>query len=357
MRQDILRMIYFCYRTANFAQKRNMAVLEAFESSTPQGRILKMDKKRKLQSIAAVVIALVLFFAGIATEKISSEQRSSASKNYEYDSVSDSAGDTYVLESDESAEESAELYTKGAENQKIVYTGTVEIGTDSIDKSYKKVTETMKEHEATFESVSDSSTSKTMVIRVPKDKFISMYESLSEVGGNITYSNVSMTDMTKTYTDNARRLDILQTEYKELKELMGTAKTVQDILSIKDRMTELTYEMEQLKGSNDDIDYDSNFSRLEVTLHLAGGSSPVSFGYQIKEAFIDGINMIKNLFLLLVELWWVILIGVGIFVFIKKRHKKGKNAISKAVTGDVAEEIRQDIAAEENTQDVASEEQ
>ena len=301
-------------------------------------------KKTILYSIVAVILVFVLLFIGIliGTNHNSYDSYGDAYKSYgskSINAVEDGAeyGDTYVANEDMAEGDSVNnrLFTQSEKNQKLVYTGDVTIGTENIKKSYKKITEKMEEFGATFESVNESSSYKTMTIRVSKDKFMALYESLSEVDGNITYSNISITDMTKSYTDNERRLDILKTEYDELKSLMKSANKVEDILSVRDRLSEITYEMEELKGSNDAIDYDSNFSRLEVTLQLTGSASPVSFWYQIKEAFSNSIYAIKALFLFLVEIWWVILAGFGIFFFAKKKISCNKEKSKKNNVKDI----------------------
>ena len=286
-------------------------------------------KKKYIYIGGAILLALLLLLSGIAIGQ--SHSYNYSDKNYiSEDYVSNSEyGDTYgdiTAKSEEAPEASASdegsLFSQTEKDQKLVYSGDVTIGTDNIQKSYDKVTEKMKEHNAVFESVNESSYYKTMIIRVPKDNFLSLYESLSEVDGSITSSNVSIDDMTKSYTDNERRLDILKTEYNELKDLMKKTDNVEDILSIRGRLSEITYEIEELQGTNDNIDYDANFSRLEVTLQLTGNNSPVSFWYQIKEAFHNSISAIKGLFLFLIEIWWIILLIVcGVFFFIKRKKK------------------------------------
>ena len=309
-----------------------------------------MTKTKKIiYSVLAVVLVFVLIFIGILIGQHNSygsyndydsyDSYNTKSVNAEY--AGEDYGDTFAVEEAANGDSSGSLFARSEEKQKLVYTGDVTIGTENINKSYKKITEKMQEFGATFESVNESASYKTMVIRVPKDKFMDMYESLSEVDGSITYSNVSISDMTKVYTDNERRLDILKTEYDELKDLMKDANKVDDILAIRDRLTDLTYEIESLKGSNDTIDYDANFSRLEVTLHLTGSASPVSFWYQIKEAFSNSIQAIKALFLFIIELWWVILAGLGIFFFVRKKVSQSKDEpkIEESKVEDIVKEV------------------
>ena len=281
---------------------------------------MKLKNKKIIIAVGIIVASILLLAIGSVIGRNlyfggSYSERSYMDTNYEY---SDAAGDA-VSETDQ------KLFSQAEEGQKLVYSGNVTIGTDNIKKSYKAIAESMEKNGASFESVSESSYSKTMVIRVPQKNFMDMYESLSEVSGTITSSNINIMDKTKSYTDNERRIGILQAEYDELKELMSKAQSVEEILSIKDRMLEVTYELEGLKGANDTIDYDANFARLEVSLQLNSSRDPLSFGHQIKEALGDSITAIKGVVLFLVRIWWILTLGIGAYLLLRRRRKSAEN--------------------------------
>lgn len=223
------------------------------------------------------------------------------------------------------------LFAKSQGEQKLIYSGSVSIGTDSIKKTSDKVAENMKKYDAFFESVNASSTYKTMIIRIPKKNYMAFYDSLSEVGGEITSSNIDITDSTKTYTDNAKRIEILQTEYDELKELMQKAETVEEVLSIRERMSTVTYEIESLKGSNETIDYDADYGKLSLTLNLNGSHDEASFGHRLKEAFSGGFHILKSIIIGLAYFWWAFLLAAYmIFATQKNIWPFRKRAIATA---------------------------
>lgn len=263
----------------------------------------------------------------------------------------DSAGDTFTNEATAEKDVSVDndsMFAESQGDQKLVYSGSVTIGTDSIKKSYEKVIENMKTYGAFFESVNESSGCKTMYIRVPQKNYMKFYESLSGVDGTITYSNVNIEDKTKTYKDNTKRMEILQTEYNELKELMEKANSVEEILTIKERMTNVTYEIETLKGANDTIDYDADYGSLSLTLQLNGSHDEASFWHQIKEAFSGGFHLLKQLVLMAVYMWWAILIAAYIIYasnkklwpFKVKKAKSSKQTESKEKTEEPKEEMK-----------------
>lgn len=307
-----------------------------------------MSKKSKKTIIIAAVAVVCLCIIGAIGSSLTRSLSSSGRYDEPFDSGrydsaleverSSLSGDDYGMAKSASngAEESADyIFPEAKENQKLIYTGYINIGTDSIKKTYKNILSNMNTYGAFFEAVDESSNYKSMTIRVPQDKFMEFYDALSEVGGTITSSNVNVTDATKRYADNQKRIDILETEYSELKEIMEKAKNVEDLLAVRDKMKEVTIELESLKSSNETIDYDAEYATLTVNLSLNGSHDETAFGHKIKEAFSNGLYMLENVCVGLITMWWLILIIVaGIFVWKKKGSLKKKNKESKEITAD-----------------------
>lgn len=269
------------------------------------------------KKLSVLVLLLVMMVGLTACPSGTSEYNTVSEYKAETEGAA-SNGDTVSVDKDS-------MFAETKDGQKLIYTGSVTIETDSIKKTYKKVTENMKEYGAFFESVNDSATYKSIDIRIPKKDYMKFYESLSEVDGTITSSSVNIQDSTKTYTDNEKRIEILQTEYDELKDLMTKANTVEEILSIRDRMSTVTYEIESLKGANNVIDYDAEYGSLNLTLSLNGSHEEASFWHQFKEAFSGGIYLFKKLILALTYLWWVILLAAYMIIASKKKWWPFKN--------------------------------
>ena len=131
--------------------------------------------------------------------------------------------------------------------------------------------------------------------------------------------------MTKTYVNNSRKIETLQAEYDDLLNLMSKAESVEDVLTIKDRLYNIQYELDSLQQSNNNIDYDANYSILTVYIEKSSSLSyKLPFSKQLKEAFSDSIEIIKDFILFLVTIWWIILI-ILLIIFRKKIFKKLKN--------------------------------
>ena len=209
------------------------------------------------------------------------------------------------------------------ENQKLIYTGNITIKCDDIVQTYDNLQKKMTEVDARFESINEYRGDKTMIIRVPKAQFMDFVNSLNGIGGEIVSSNISATDKTNQFLDNEHRIDILETEYNEIKALMDRATNIEEIMQIRDRLSEITYELESLQGYNKQITYDSDYAKLTITLskvYVSSTESP-SFSIQIKEAFNDGIYALRIFVLGLIRIWWLLLIVAAVIVLIVRKVK------------------------------------
>ena len=76
---------------------------------------------------------------------------------------------------------------------------------------------------------------------------------------NITYRQENVEDVTLDYVDVESRKKMLETEQQRLLELLETAESLDDILTIESRLTEVQYELDskesQLRTYDNQIDY------------------------------------------------------------------------------------------------------
>lgn len=219
--------------------------------------------------------------------------------------------------------------TPVVDGEKVVYSGRMSIGTEDINKTYESIVSKISVFEGRIESVRQSNKSKAITIRVPKSNFMSLYDSISTIeSGTITESDLSMVDYSKNYSDNERRLEILKKEYDEVLELMEMADDIDTILRIKDRLSDITYDIEEYTHINKNIDDKVDYSTLNISLYLIGNNTieDTPFGRKISDAFKESIEILKELFLIVIRLWWFISIIVIVVLAIKKirRVKKSK---------------------------------
>ena len=292
-------------------------------------------KKRYIILISIVSIVILLIAGGITANLHNSSAYKETSDSYEKDyytsmnSIGMRTGDAEIEFSENYETEETldnEFISKTDDNQKLIYTGDVSISSENIDKTYQELVSYMNKNNGKIESMSKSASTKKIIMRIPSENFLKMYDSLENLYGEISDSSMDVKDKTKEYTETAKKIEILETEYNELKEMMEQSNDVQDLLAVKDRMVNVTYELEFLKSRNETIDYDANYSILSVWISSSKYEEPEveSFGTQFKNSLRASIYGLKLFILFLVRIWWIIIILITIIIFIIKRarHKK-----------------------------------
>lgn len=103
----------------------------------------------------------------------------------------------------------------------------------------------------------------TMTIRIPAES-LNGFVAHVEGASNVVSSNEYIDDVTTQYVDTESRVSALEIEQERLLELLSKAETMEDILTIEDRLTDVRYELEnmasQLKVLDNQVTY--------ATVHL-----------------------------------------------------------------------------------------
>lgn len=180
----------------------------------------------------------------------------------------------------------------------------------------------------------------SLVIRIPQNKLDGFIEDVKGVS-NVVNCNQSVQDITLTYVDLESHKKALETEQKRLLELLELAGTVEDMITVESRLSQVRYELEsmtsRLRSYDNQVDYSTVYMEISeveeltpvkeetawerMTYGFAGSVKDV--GRNIREFFIQ---LIINVPYIVV---WVIILGAGSFFVValarrsmKKKEKK-----------------------------------
>ena len=300
--------------------------------------------KRKQIVLTAVLLMLSTVFAACAA----AGSKNNSSEN-RYDAVDK---ENFMVEENTggyAAEIPGFEYVKD-EKAKIIWTGTVSMETTNWEGTMEGLTDlftacdvqvvSSEERGGTSYEVSGvkrtSARSANYVVRVPSEKFQEFMNGFGNVEGAVVSSNTSSADKTKQYNENELMLELLNTEYEDLKQLLASAKDLSEILLVRDRMTEVLAEIRQYSNANNAIDYDADYSRVSLSLRevviYSDPEKADSLFVQVGKAFVQGLTgfiaVIGNVAVWLVgHLFYLILItGIAVLmiVLIRKGLRKGR---------------------------------
>ena len=131
-------------------------------------------------------------------------------------------------------------------------------------------------------------------LRIPSAKFSGVMEGLSRLG-NVPYTYMYTENVTAQYYDVQARMQALQAQEKRLMEMMEIAETVEDIITIEDKLTDVRYRIDSLQSSLNNWDRRVAYSTLNITVKEVQVYTPekltkISYGEELWRAFTDALR-------------------------------------------------------------------
>lgn len=214
----------------------------------------------------------------MATEEAYEEEYAAATYDEAYDmaesgsSEEKSASDSPDVQPDQEA-----AFTE----EKLVYTAYMTIQTltfkESSDYVRGKITEFggIIEEESTYdnnnrwyyyEDKNWGTLTTNLTVRIPSANYKAFLTSLEGAGGKIVNQSQSVQNITKRYNDQSILIESLKTQEERLLDMMEKAETVEDMIYIEQRLSEVQTELNQAKNVLSGMDTDVAYSTIHLTL-------------------------------------------------------------------------------------------
>ncbi|QTE21588.1 DUF4349 domain-containing protein [Polaribacter cellanae] len=163
-------------------------------------------------------------------------------------------------------------------------------------------------------------------IKIPQEHFDVVMDSIKNTVAFVEFENITTKDVTEEYIDLETRLKTKK-EIKERYEtiLRKSAKTVKDILLTEEKLRIIQEEIEatfgRLKYLKSSISYSTIKINLYETVEYKKGFQNHKNGFwaKVKKGFSGGWDILSTLIIGFVTIWPILLIGIGVFLFFKKR--------------------------------------
>ena len=311
-----------------------------------------MKKQRILSLLAAITLTLPL-----ASCSSSSPEFNSYTGSY---AKSDAAYDYAYPEEAEMAWEDADVGMSGYDSapspdpsndlseRKIIRTATVNFETTGYEAFLESLNTCVADAGGYIESSetygggiysSYSSRSASITVRVPASRYDAFMSSVTEIGA-MTYRSESKDDVTMSYIDVESHIRALETEYSTLLEILDKAESLEDVILLQNRISEVNYELDsyksQLRKYDDLISYCTiHIGVNEVRRETLPDERTLTFGERIvtglRENFLDigegaadfAVWFVTSIPYLLI---WAVVIAVIVLVIraIMKKYRRKK---------------------------------
>ena len=304
--------------------------------------------KKRLFALSALIALLLVTSCASASydESVAKEMPASAPmamEEYVYEDSAADSGSTNINNSTTSAEverivlKNASLsivVEDPAEAMEIIAKNAEESGGFIVNSNLYKTT--------TSQGVEIPEANIT--VRVPAETLLETIEEIKSLTDNpltdVLRENVTGQDVTKEYTDLQSRLTNLENAAVKLEQIMDEAYKTEDVLAVYNELTEVSEQIEVIKGQIKYYDEASRLSSIDINImaHEAykpitiGGWEPVGVARKAVQALIDTMQFFVNaaiwfvIYLLPVLICmaipiWLIVIG---FKRIRKNRKEKK---------------------------------
>lgn len=167
-----------------------------------------------------------------------------------------------------------------------------------------------------------SSPTVSLVVRIPADKLDGVLADAKNLG-EVESMSIGHTDVTSQRVDLDARIEALQTSVNRLRELMGRAGSVADLLAAESSLTERQAELDSLRAQRTTLGDEISYATINVTLSSKPTVAPGGFlgalerGWQSLIATVDGLVLTIGFLLP-----WIPVLGVLVLAVVWVLRRK-----------------------------------
>lgn len=166
--------------------------------------------------------------------------------------------------------------------------------TEDLEAGLQGIGDLVDEYEGYFEQSTVDGRSAQLTIRVPTQDLDAFLTALDAVG-TVIFRNDGIEDVSDRFYDVRARLDSYRVQLERLNQLMGSAGSLEDVVFLEEKCTEVLQIIDSLEGQLADWGGRVDHSTVYITL-TKSGTDPVSqgdLGSRVKSAFRDALEWFK----------------------------------------------------------------
>ena len=288
--------------------------------------------------------------SGVGGEQSGLAKSSGAeAENGERGTSSDYAEGNLQNEIPTNAVEGAETNTDmAALSEKKIRTVNISLAVKSVENAAKELKDKVKTQGGYIESEDfstlnewDDTKRMSFTIRIPKDNVDGFLDFLNGEGRILSKSE-NLQDVRLQYRDAKSHIKALETEQERILALMDKAETIDQLIALESRLTDIRYQLESYNSEILDYDNRVNFSTIYLELQESvegkiNNTSSYSFSDKVKNGFYKNIFAIQlffsNLALFLLvyipQILFVLLVILALVLLNKKLNAKAKKQKEK----------------------------
>ena len=298
--------------------------------------------------LVCVLLSVILLTGCGASGNSATDRKAESYSSYDY-STDAAVTEEYISEGNYSGGEGGNYEDTSAgqllSDRKLIRNVNMDVETREYDLLMstleRQVTElggyveNMNSYNGSIYSGRKSTRSAELTIRIPQNKLDGFINAVSDAA-NVVRKSENVSDVTLTYVDLESNRDALKIEQTRLLELLEQASSLEDILTIEDRLTTVRYRLESMESQLRTMDNQVNYSTVYLNISEVEELTPVeeqTFLDEISEGFMDSLKDVAEDAIDLI-IWFIVNIPhliiwgavIAIVVVLIRRRKKKKLA-------------------------------
>lgn len=255
-------------------------------------RILKNRIRKSAVAWTALCAAVMLAGCGSsAADTMSSDyqyatssDKAAAAEEYYYDAgygTTASAAGTAEAEYNSGSVAAADEPQVADTGRKLIRNVTMNVETKEFDVMLETVQDKVKELGGYIESMDvyngssysgyRNARNSSLTVRIPRNSLEAFLDCVSDIG-NVTNRSDSVEDITLTYVDTESRKEALAIEQERLLALLDKAESIEDIITIESRLSEVRYQLESIESKlrtyDNQVDYSTVYMYIDEVKEL-----------------------------------------------------------------------------------------
>ncbi|MBQ7796927.1 MAG: DUF4349 domain-containing protein [Lachnospiraceae bacterium] len=314
-----------------------------------------MKKKVQLFYLLLMMVLSLIACGGSASSDTYVMETTAAAAFVE--TAADTRAVMYKEEAVEEEFESGDVLTGNSEvsvpqntGRKLIRTVNLYVETDDFDNLLTKLQEQIAALSGYIEQSDVSGKSMQsdysrrhafMTVRVPStslDQFVSSVES----SGNVTNKSETTTDVTLKYSDLESKKKSLTIEQERIFELLEKADTLESIIALEERLSEIRYELESMESRLRLYDNQVEYSTIHIDIEEVKVYTPMepeSIGQRIEKGLSRNIENMKessvDMFVWIVSSSpiWIPVLAIALVVLLIIRKKAARKKVNQIMSG------------------------
>lgn len=236
--------------------------------------------------IYSFIIIILISCARTNTDSFEAIQ-TTADNSFEEESVSERKTESFNNYNSKN-----EIEENNIKERKLIISVDLSVNSKDIEKSYKSIEEKVKEYKGYFENIDSYKYRYFIALRIPKDNLYNFLEFI-ENNQNVQNKYINTEDITENYYDIENRIKNREALLDKFRNYLKEAKNIEEILSVEDRINNLTYEIERMKGNFENLTSLIEYSKVNITIK---NPEATRRNVNFYDKFLYTINFLKYFF-------------------------------------------------------------